>query len=689
MILENMPLFSSFVQIDGISKNKEEKLWNEGIDTLYDLQIDYQIQQSFFDEDDNINLFLSALKNQNPSPFIEKLEKKEYYRIAYSFPEKVLFLDIETTGLSRQYHYITMIGWMINGKYGYWVQGTSTDDFFNAIKSCSMIVTFNGINFDCKFLDSYFNTDIFSTLPNIDLMHLCRRYGLTGGQKKIEEFVSFNRPSDLKSVNGKEAIALWYEFLFGNNDSLNRLIKYNYYDVVGMTYILDWIFFNKIYGIVYPKLNNSIIYHFYNHRDKIPTIEYSITVFDEIRYYIKMNISSFDEKALSVSKKYRIVGIDLAGKTTSRTGVCLLEDNHAITRVLHTNDEIIEYVTTNKPDLISIDAPLSLPKGRTSVYDDDPKREEAGILRYCERELKKRNVNCYPALIRSMQELTKRGIEIANYFRSLGFPVIECFPGATQDIIQLPRKRTDESLLKEGLSRFGINGVFKNSNVCHDELDAITASIVGQFFISGYFEALGIPEENDMIIPQKKRCNNSFDIVIGVCGPISSGKTEASKYISNKGFKYCRYSQILANDLSEKDIQINRTSLQREGWNFYNNSTQYDLNKILKSKLSDCSCVVIDGLRHMEDYTFWKEQCFKRFYLFYIESDYNIREQRYIQDQKDDINYSDVLKHPVESHVEDLKNRADYVIDNNDAIDKLYQQIDSILENIISKKKRS
>ena len=31
MILENMPLFSSFVQIDGISKNKEEKLWNEGI----------------------------------------------------------------------------------------------------------------------------------------------------------------------------------------------------------------------------------------------------------------------------------------------------------------------------------------------------------------------------------------------------------------------------------------------------------------------------------------------------------------------------------------------------------------------------------------------------------------------------------------------------------------------------------
>ncbi len=684
MKLEDKLLFSSFLQIRGISRNKEARLWASGIDTLEKLQLSRGQQQSFFDNtDDEIDIYIKALLQGDSSVFFERLEPKDFFRIAYSFPEQVMFLDIETTGLSMQYHYVTMVGWMINGKYDYWLQGSSPQKLLDAVESAKLLVTYNGIAFDCKFLDHALNTKVFSSKPNLDLMHLCRRYQLTGGQKNIEEYIGFSRPSTIKTTNGKEAIAQWYEFLFENDNSLNELILYNYYDIFGMAYILDWVFFERIYGISFPKTEKCNPYHFTNLRNS-HTIKYpGKKVCEQIRKYVKTEISNFDKDALASSIPYRIVGIDLAGKIDSRSGICLLQGDYAETTVLHENRDIIEFVHVTKPDLISIDAPLSLPKGRTTVYDNDPYREEGGILRYCERMLKKRNVNSYPALIRSMQELTKRGIELAAYFRSQGYPVIECFPGAAQDIIQLPRKRTDEMLLKKGLSRFGIHGSFEHTKVCHDELDAVTASLVGQFFISGYYEALGIPEENDMIIPQRIYREWPYSIVIGICGPISSGKTEASEYIRQKGFNYIRYSQVLAQDIAPKATTVNRATLQKEGWGVYDGAKQYRLNKRLEDRVQGSSHVVVDGMRHCEDYTYWKERCFSRFRMIYVDTDYSTRKLRYANKQDSSVEYSVALAHPVESHVSALRNKADFIVENNGSREDLYRKIDAILEKIL------
>lgn len=684
MKLEDKILFSSFLQIKGISRKKEAKLWASGIDTLEKLRISREDQQSFFeDTEDEITQNINALSNEDSAFFFKNLESKDYYRIAYSFPKQVMFLDIETTGLSTQYHYITMVGWMINGKYDYWLQGTSPEKLFHAVNSTKLIITYNGIIFDCKFLDYAFDTKLFSSKPNLDLMHLCRRFQLTGGQKQIEECVGFSRPAEVKTTNGKEAIAQWYEFLFENNNSLHDLILYNYYDIQGMAYILDWVFFEKIYGFSFPKTKECHPYHFANsvepNRIKFP----SEKTCAHIRKYVKTEISNFSKDSLAASSPYKIVGIDLAGKVESRSGICFLQNDHAETTVLHENENIIEFVRSAKPDLISIDAPLSLPKGRTTVYDDDPYREESGILRYCERMLKKRNVNSYPALIRSMQELTKRGIELATYFRSQGYPVIECFPGAAQDIIQLPRKRTDETLLKKGLSRFGIHGPFENNEVYHDELDAITASLVGQFFISGYYEALGIPEENDMIIPQKTYREPPYDVVIGICGPISTGKTEAAEYIRKRGFNYIRYSQVLALDAARKTTAIDRASLQQEGWSIYDGAMQYALNKRLEDYVRGSKYVVVDGMRHCEDFTYWKERCFSRFHMIYIETDFIIRESRYANKMDTSVKYSDALVHPVESHILSLYDKADFIVNNNGSREELFRKIDKILDEIL------
>lgn len=679
---EDRLLFYSFLQVQGISEEKESAYWRRGVRTLTDLGGCLCAQQTLFGCDDVTVPSLQALEERDADFFFTRLKPKHYYRIVYSFPEDVMFLDIETTGLSTVYHYITMAGWIMNGKYDCWLQGTDPEKFLKAFQSARMIVTFNGIRFDSRFLDHAFQTDVFSKKPQLDLMYLCRRFGLCGGQKEIERAVGFTRPDDLRETDGKEAIALWYSFLFGSREALERLISYNFYDILGMTFILDHVFFERIYGAEFIKGGRPRRFCSRrirpNRRRNVPPAKAQ----KRIREFVKKNISGFSNARLAASHPYRIVGIDLAGNISSRTGMCLLVGNRAETRVAHTDDEIFQFIREARPELISIDAPLSLPRGRTTVYDDDPAREEAGILRYCERVLKGRGVNSYPALIRSMQELTKRGIRLAETFRSEGYPVIECFPGAAQDVIQLPRKRTDESLLKRGLSEFGIRGEFQTGQVCHDELDAITASIVGQFFISGYYEPLGIPEENDMIIPQRELRPPAHDLVVGLAGPVATGKTAAGTYIEKQGYQYVRYSQIIARELTGENGEAGRDVLRREGWALYDSHGQYALNRRLAAAVASPRRVVVDGMRHNEDYTFWKEQAYRQFCLIYIDSEYDFRRQRFERRGDDSASYQDAVSAPVERHVEGLRERADFVIENNGSLEQLYREIDRILSKL-------
>lgn len=673
-------LYSSLIQVSSISSKKEEQYWKNGIFTLDDLYQSLNQQLSFFDNNsfDEINEIISN-RFQNIDKIAEIFErktgKKDLYRIAYSIPNDVVFLDIETTGLSHIYHYITMIGWIKNGKYDYWLVGTNPNRFFEVIRNAKMIITFNGQRFDLKFIDLLFPELNIREKPHLDLCPFCRRFGLTGGQKEIEKNVGYIRPDQIHDCDGKEAVILWYRFLFGESDALDSLILYNCYDVCGMMYILDHVFFHLIFGKIFPKIGKPNNFFKNYCSPKTYTTE---AVNNKIRRKINSNI--FDIKQLKESSKHCIVGIDLAGvvKKTSHTGIAVLQDDLATTKVVTYDDDIISFIKQYHPDIISIDAPLSLPNGRTSVYDDDPMRDEYGITRYCERELKRRGVSAYPALIRSMQELTKRGINLSSKLRKMGYPVIECFPGAAQDILQIPRKRTDPNLLKYGLSRIGIHGDFETKKVIHDELDAITAALVAKFFIDGYYEPIGIPEENDMIVPSVNSRKRKYEMVIGITGNIAAGKTTAAEYLKHQhNFSYCRYSQILSERLLANDTIVNRESLQEIGKTIFSEDSQYELNKCVSSKVYGNAFVVIDGMRHFEDYTFWKENCFSKFYLIYIDTDKEVCAERYSVDK-----YDQYINHTAEKEIKSLRELADFVIDNNSTIDSLYSAIDGMLADL-------
>ena len=251
MDISQMLLYSSFKQIDGISEKQECKYWSNGTITLAQLFDEIRMQKSFYPCElekhilDNL-LDLQAGRIDNIIAGLKKKSnQKDLYRIAYSFPREIMFLDIETTGLSTNYHYITLIGWVVEGQYNYWIPGMDLSSFYAAVRKAKLIITFNGIRFDCPFIEETLGISDITKKPILDLMYLCRNFGYKKGQKNIESALKFKRPTDLVDCDGKEAIALWYQFLFGDNSSLKKLISYNFYDIKGMTYILDYIFFHK------------------------------------------------------------------------------------------------------------------------------------------------------------------------------------------------------------------------------------------------------------------------------------------------------------------------------------------------------------------------------------------------------------------------------------------------------------
>jgi predicted nuclease with RNAse H fold len=170
---------------------------------------------------------------------------------------------------------------------------------------------------------------------------------------------------------------------------------------------------------------------------------------------------------------------------------------------LRTDEELIAETIRAKPDLVSIDSPLSLPEG----WKPNEKRQDVPIYRKCELALKRMCISVFWCMLPTMQCLTNRGMRLAAQFRAEGLQVIESYPGAAQDILNIPRKGTSLEELKQGLGRAGVTGPYLCEHVSHDEVDAITSALVGLFYTADEFIALGNPSEDYLIVPRSLRFN--------------------------------------------------------------------------------------------------------------------------------------------------------------------------------------
>jgi predicted nuclease with RNAse H fold len=165
-------------------------------------------------------------------------------------------------------------------------------------------------------------------------------------------------------------------------------------------------------------------------------------------------------------------------------------------QVAFSDDEILQLTNQGHPDLVTIDAPLSLPRGRKTIHDRSGEH-----FRECDHELHRRSIRFFPITLGPMRMLTERGLTLKAKIEVMGYRTVECFPGGAQDVWGIPRKHHDLEGLRIGLKLLGVNGV--TEALTNDELDAVTAALVGRWFLLGKGEMLG--GEEGILMPLSHR----------------------------------------------------------------------------------------------------------------------------------------------------------------------------------------
>jgi histidinol phosphatase-like PHP family hydrolase/predicted nuclease with RNAse H fold/dephospho-CoA kinase len=308
----------------------------------------------------------------------------------------------------------------------------------------------------------------------------------------------------------------------------------------------------------------------------------------------------------------RIVGIDLTAGDKP-TGLAVMNNSSVETASAVSDAEILAYVATHRPAIVSIDSPLGLPGGGDEI---DPK---AGIVRVAEQELASIGIPAYPALIDSMRNLTLRGIRLRKAIEKFHFTprVIESYPGAAQDILCIPRKQKGLALLRDGLRRLGLNGTGLDTR-SHDEMDAITSAIVGRYFEVGLYEPMGIPSEAQLIVPKVQTLAFENPPIICLAGKTGAGKSVVARYLSVfYGFQWIRTRDLIRELLLEDGkrppdrrrydreanlASISETELREFGALILDVYKQEPLRAKLAEKIGQCpSPLVVDSIRDTVD----------------------------------------------------------------------------------------
>jgi hypothetical protein len=112
------------------------------------------------------------------------------------------------------------------------VSGEITDmKVWEALDGVETLCTFNGDRFDLPLLERQTRLDLRSCFRSLDLLRECRRVGLKGGLKRMEERFGIARTT--RGMNGWDALQLWARYDGdGDREALRLLLEYNREDVM-------------------------------------------------------------------------------------------------------------------------------------------------------------------------------------------------------------------------------------------------------------------------------------------------------------------------------------------------------------------------------------------------------------------------------------------------------------------------
>ncbi len=188
----------------------------------------------------------------------------------------------------------------------------------------------------------------------------------------------------------------------------------------------------------------------------------------------------------------KILGIDLAGKQENPSGVAFLVDHKIKLFTRYDDKEILDLINDLKPQVIVIDAPLSLPKGRCCL-EKNCKCAVGGHFRQAERDIRQYG-RVLPLTFMGMKMLTMRGIKLSTELKK-EYEVLESHPHTTSKILKFEDPYS------------GLNQFFNISSEANEhELDAGILTLTGLLYLKNCYITLGDPDEGIIILPIDDKC---------------------------------------------------------------------------------------------------------------------------------------------------------------------------------------
>ncbi len=182
-------------------------------------------------------------------------------------------------------------------------------------------------------------------------------------------------------------------------------------------------------------------------------------------------------------------------------------------------------------------------------------------------------------------------------------------------------------------------------------------------------------------------------IILGLVGEIASGKGTTAKYLQEKyNGNTHRFSTMLRDVAGRMHLEESRENLQKLSTAFRQYFGDDILSKTIYFDVSGdkAGLVIIDGVRRIPDIQYLS--ALPGFKLVYIEADIENRYKRIVErgENVDDKNKTleDFKKDhnwETEKDIVDLKEKADFILDNNGNLKDLYAQADKIIGELKNK----
>ena len=249
---------NSFIFLERVGKKLEQNIWKNGIhdwDNFLNRNNVKGLSKSrklYYDR--KILAARKELFNSNSSYFHNLLPQSEIWRLYEFFKEDAVFLDIETTGLSKNYDDITVFGLYDGISTKIMIKGINLDykELKKELQKYKLIVTFNGASFDLPFIEKRY-PGLIPKIPNFDVKSIANKLGLKGGLKSIERELNIKRSPIVEKFYGGDALTLWRMYkATGDEYYLNLLVEYNEFDIINLKIVAE-----KCVGMMKEKIKNN------------------------------------------------------------------------------------------------------------------------------------------------------------------------------------------------------------------------------------------------------------------------------------------------------------------------------------------------------------------------------------------------------------------------------------------------